>query len=172
MAHSHELMLLRHGKSSWESMVDDFDRDVTDKGKQHALEMGDWLKQQQKTPDYVICSPALRAQVTAEIVCQQLGISKDNIKFDHQLYNADVSDIVNVLKTCPPHCRRVLLVGHNPSIEMMIHHLATNQSMGDVDTNEPVRPATLVCFTFNEDWNKLLPHSAQLISITHGKYLP
>ena len=172
MEHSRELMLLRHGKSSWETLTDDFDRDVTDKGKQHAQEIGIWLKQHQKTPDYVICSPAKRALVTAEIVCQQLGISKDNIKFDHQLYNADVSDIFNVLKTCPSHCRRVLLVGHNPSIEMMIHHLASNPQVNDVDATEPVRPATLVCFAVNEDWNNLLPHSAELISITHGKYLP
>ncbi|HHA18557.1 MAG TPA: histidine phosphatase family protein [Methylophaga sp.] len=172
MIDSCELMLLRHGKSSWETMVSDFDRDVTDKGKQHVEEIGIWLKQHQKIPDYVLCSPAKRAQVTAEIVCQQLGISKDDIKFNHQIYNADVSDIFNVVKTCPSHCRRVLLIGHNPSIEMMIHHLASDQNVNDVDTSEPVRPATLVCFSFNEDWNKLLPHSAELISITHGKYLP
>jgi phosphohistidine phosphatase len=172
MEYSRELMLLRHGKSSWETPTDDFDRDVTDKGKQHAQEIGIWLKQHKKIPDHVLCSPATRAQVTAEIVCQQLEITKDDIKFDHKIYNANVSDIFNVLKTCPPQCRRVLLVGHNPSIEMIIHHLTSNQNVSDVDTREPVRPATLVCFAIDEDWNKLLPHSAELISITHGKYLP
>ena len=172
MEYTRELMLLRHGKSSWESPTTDFDRDVTDNGKQHAQEIGVWLKQHQKTPDYVICSPAKRAQVTADIVCQQLGISTDNIKFDHQLYNANVSDIFDVLKICPPHCRRVLLVGHNPSIEMMVQHLSSNQSVSDVDASQAIRPATLVCFTIGEKWNKLLPHNAKLTSITHGKYLP
>jgi len=171
MENSRELMLLRHGKSSWETPVNDFDRDITDKGKHHAEEIGLWLKQHQKTPDYVICSPARRAQITAEIVCQTLGIAKEDINYEHQLYNADVSDIFNTLKTCPPHSRRVLVVGHNPSIEIMVQQLSINQSISNIDRSEPIRPATLICFAIDKDWNELSPHSAKLTSITHGKYL-
>lgn len=61
-----ELLLLRHGKSDWDTDTDDFNRPLKDRGKRGAQRVGVWLLRQGLLPDLVIASPAERALVTAE----------------------------------------------------------------------------------------------------------
>ena len=165
-----ELMLLRHAKSSWTKSCDDFDRNITEKGKSAAEQIGLWLKSHQ-LPDYIICSPARRTRETAEIVCHQLGISTANIRLEPQLYEADLADILSIIASCPPNSRHVLLVGHNPSIETLTHHLVTKQITHGLHNGILALPATLIRIAIDNRWEHILPHTSELISITHGKLL-
>ncbi|NNJ95082.1 MAG: histidine phosphatase family protein, partial [Halobacteria archaeon] len=42
---THELLILRHGKSDWDAGTDDYHRPLKDRGKRGAQRMGVWLLQ-------------------------------------------------------------------------------------------------------------------------------
>ena len=49
-----ELLILRHGKSDWDTGDTDFRRPLKNRGKRAAQRMGVWLWQQELRPDLVI----------------------------------------------------------------------------------------------------------------------
>ncbi|MCP4044139.1 MAG: histidine phosphatase family protein, partial [Gammaproteobacteria bacterium] len=121
---SRELFILRHAKSSWTSDADtDFDRPLAKRGKRDAPRMGGWMKDQGLIPDYIVSSPANRAQKTCKLVCKELGVVKSCITWDESIYAADLEELLDVLTGCPRKAKRVLLVGHNPGLDMLLSYL-------------------------------------------------
>jgi len=158
-----ELLILRHGKSSWDSFASDFERTLTDQGQQHVERVGHFLQQNDLIPDFILSSPAQRAIHTATIICQSLGIDSNTIQTDGQIYNAQVEDLLTALSQCPEKSQRVLLVGHNPGLEELVNVVANSA--------EHLSPATLVQLGTDNDWQQLDSACARLISVTHGKKL-
>jgi len=159
-----ELLLLRHGKSSWESIGSDFDRPLTDNGQQHVERVALYLQQNKLIPDFILSSPAQRAMHTATIICHSLGIEPATIHTDSQIYNARYEDLFSAISQCPQQSRRVLLIGHNPSLEELVDALVPK-------SNEHLSPATLVQLHTDNDWQHIQASSTSLISVTHGKTL-
>ena len=61
------LILLRHMKSSWDSLTDsDFDRPLAPRGERAAAAVSVYLKQRKVEPDLVLCSAAQRTVETCE----------------------------------------------------------------------------------------------------------
>ena len=59
------LILTRHAKSSWDDpLTPDHDRDLNDRGKAAAADLGQWLSSRGYVPDEVLCSDALRTRKT------------------------------------------------------------------------------------------------------------
>jgi phosphohistidine phosphatase len=98
--------------------LDDFKRPLKDRGKRGAQRMGVWLLQQRLQPDYVISSPAERAIVTAQKTIKSMGGDARSIHQDRRIYAANVKELLQVLSEIPIEYRRVMLVGHNPGLEM------------------------------------------------------
>ena len=111
---SHQLLLLRHGKSDWSVGVDDFHRPLINRGKRGAERIGLWLLQQALQPDLIISSPAVRAKVTAQMCCMAMGLDARRVDEDRRIYAAGLSEQLKVLRTVPEQTRRLMLVGHNP----------------------------------------------------------
>lgn len=165
-----ELLILRHGKSSWDSFESDFDRTLTEQGQEYVKRVAISLQQNDLTPDYILSSPALRAIHTATIVCHSLGINADTIHTDSQIYNAQLEDLLNVITQCPEQSHRVLLVGHNPSFEELVDYLRSDSS-GQNGNDSHLSPATLAHLQIDNDWQQLQSSCANLVSITHAKHL-
>ena len=87
-----ELLLLRHGKSDWNTDTTDFYRPLNNRGKLSAERMGKWLDEQQLIPDLIISSPATRAFTTAEIVCSAIEVDSHSIRIEKGIYEASLSD--------------------------------------------------------------------------------
>jgi len=170
IANQRELLLLRHGKSSWDTVDGDFDRPLTDKGQQYVKRVVIDLQQNNLIPDFILSSPAQRAIHTATIVCQSLGIDSDTIHTDSQIYNARYEDLLNVITECPQQSHRVLLVGHNPSLEELVDYLRSD-SNGQQSNDSHLSPATLVHLQTDHDWQQLQPSCTNLVSITHARNL-
>ena len=68
------LSLLRHAKSSWDdSSQKDFDRALSKRGETAAPRVGAYMAQQGLAPDLVLCSPAVRARQTLDLVLPHLA---------------------------------------------------------------------------------------------------
>lgn len=166
-----ELLLLRHGKSDWNTGTDDYHRPLKDRGKRGAQRLGVWLRQQGLVPDHVVSSPAERAIVTAEKACKVMGMGSQDIRKDKTIYAATLGELLQVLAFCPPQAQRVMLVGHNPGLEELLDYLA-DEPIPTPGDGKLLPTATLARLAMPDDWGELHAGSASLQSITRPGGLP
>lgn len=119
-----ELMLLRHAKSDWkDDDIADIDRPLASKGKKNACKLGAWLGSNDLMPDLVLVSPALRAQQTFKRLCNECSVSVITVE---ELYLAELDQLLKVLAEAP-YAERIMLVGHNPGLESLLHYLTSRE---------------------------------------------
>jgi len=122
-----ELLLLRHGKSSWAHPdMDDHDRPLNDRGLHDAPRAGRWLLEKDLLPGRIFSSSAKRAESTAKIVARACN-TPEIIEIIPELYLAEVEDHFRFLRTVSPEWTRVMIVAHNPGLEELVAKL-TGQS--------------------------------------------
>ena len=171
IAMTRELLLLRHGKSDWNTGVDDFYRPLKDRGICGAQRIGAWLAQRGIVPDHIITSPAQRALVTARHACKAMGNSDEEVQRDKRIYAAGIDELLAVLDDCPDSAGRVMLVGHNPGLEELLAWL-TSESVPLPDDGKLLPTATLARLKMPLDWHALIAGCADLDSITRPEMLP
>ncbi|MBI1732568.1 MAG: histidine phosphatase family protein [Gammaproteobacteria bacterium] len=121
------LILMRHAKSDWPDEVRrDADRPLARRGERDAPRMGRWLRKNGLIPDKLISSPALRARATAEIVAEKLRIRKKRIVLDERIYEAGLRRLLEVVAGHGADSSTLLLIGHNPGLEELLLHLASD----------------------------------------------
>lgn len=117
------LLLMRHAKSSWEDgRLADFERPLNGRGKQDAPRMGELLRKRELLPDLIITSEARRARDTTQRVVEASGYEGE-VRSTRELYEAEPEDFLEVLQDVPDSCARVMLVAHNPGLEMFLELL-------------------------------------------------
>lgn len=164
------LLLLRHAKSDRDIDVADWLRPLKKRGAHAAKTMGHWMHIQQLQPDLVISSPAKRAISTAKKVCKAMGIEKDKILQDERVYNATPEILKQVLRECPATAKRVMLVGHNPSLEMLLTDLV-KQPIPMPEDDKLMPTTALAQLQLTGDWAKLAAGMADLVALTRVKSL-
>ena len=148
-----ELLLLRHGKSDWNTDTTDFYRPLNKRGNRNAQQIGEWLIEQNLVPDLIVCSPAIRALTTAQIACETMGLSAQIIQTEKSIYEASLADLLQVLKNIPDSIQRLLMVGHNPGFEYLLTNLAPSIPMPDDGKLMPT--ATLAYLQLDPQWKTL-----------------
>jgi phosphohistidine phosphatase len=118
------LLILRHAKSSWKhNDLPDHDRELNKRGKNQGPKMGKLLKELDLAPDYILSSTAKRATDTSKSVAEFSGYN-GKINLDSSLYHqASAEQYIKVLGDVPDIYNKVLIVGHNPSLEDLIEKL-------------------------------------------------
>ncbi|WP_265517053.1 SixA phosphatase family protein [Nitratireductor luteus] len=120
-----ELILMRHGKSSWDDpSLDDFDRPLAPRGRKAASRMGTEIAARGWLPDHVVVSAALRTRQTWRRVATELGGAAPRPQYDETLYMASADRMLAIVRAVPADVSRVLLVGHNPGMEDLARGLA------------------------------------------------
>ncbi|MDD5276328.1 MAG: histidine phosphatase family protein [Methylovulum sp.] len=167
---SRELWLLRHGKSDRDVVMDDFDRPLKKRGKQAVQRVGAWMLREHLMPDIILSSPATRAINTARLVCKAIGADKMAVQQDKRLYFQGLEKLKRVLSECPIDAGRVLLVGHNPDLEMLLLDLVGGPNVPDTDKLLPT--AAFARIAMPKDWRSLDAGCSKLLSITYAQQLP
>jgi len=121
------LILFRHAKSDQSSAEADIDRPLNPRGLRQAPEAGRWLAENVDGIDLAVVSPAHRAQTTWDLASAELAQPPET-RIDDRVYNASISDLLDVVHDVPDDVRTVVLVGHNPGIEDLAS-LLTNDSV-------------------------------------------
>jgi phosphohistidine phosphatase len=118
------LLLLRHAKSSWSDPgLRDHDRPLNKRGERTAPRMGTLLADAGLRPDRVLCSTAVRARRTAELVAENCGYDGDIALVD-DLYMAAPGTVIDVVQRKGGDADRLLVVAHNPGLEQLVAALA------------------------------------------------
>ncbi len=137
------LYLMRHAKSSWSfDDLTDKERPLNNRGREDAPVMGQALAKRNTHLDLIVASPAVRTLSTAALVAQELRYPHEHIKVDERIYEAEVADLLAVVRELPDETSSVLLVAHNNTITDFANVLSTNQI-------EEMPTAGIVCLHFN-----------------------
>ncbi len=127
--------------------MSDFDRALNERGRGEAQAVGTFIKKQNVKLDLVLSSPAVRARETTETVLSASGLTND-IRFDQRIYEASPHSLLALLSEINEAASSLMLVGHNPGLEDLIH-LLTGRSAH-------LSPATIAKISFEVDrWGRV-----------------
>ena len=117
-----KLILVRHAKSDWPDQPDlpDHQRPLAKRGRRDAPVVGHWLAASGYAPDAVVCSTALRARQTWELLAAGLAEAAAGpppvVRYERRVYEATVLGLLMLIREFDAGWRSVLMVGHNPGI--------------------------------------------------------
>jgi phosphohistidine phosphatase len=167
-----ELLILRHTKSdhSDPSLID-FERPLSERGREDAHTMGRWLHHQNLIPDYILTSPAKRTLQTIRRAKSHFD-PNSSIPCQHEasLYEASLEALLNALTQIPTDSHRVLIVGHNPSLEQLLTHLVPESN--GLHEVKLFPTGALAHLILPANWQQLRAGCAKLINLWRVKSLP
>lgn len=168
-----ELLLLRHAKSAWDQPgLEDHERDLAPRGVKAAKRMGRAMRDQGLVPDLALCSTAVRARRTWELVTAALGREVPSRHID-ELYLAPAGRLLEIVRRQPKACRRLLLVAHDPGMQALAVQLAGE---GEAELLEQLRAklptGALARITFDgDDWKTVAAGRGRLVQLLRPRDL-
>ena len=143
------LILVRHGKSSWEYQVSDKDRPLKERGINDAHRVGAHFKTKASGLEAAFSSPACRALHTAMIVLREFDFPLDMFEVTEELYDFSGGSVVDFVRQLDNDLQKVIIFGHNYAFTNI-----ANQ-MGDTPIDN-LPTAGLVQITFPEEhWSSV-----------------
>ncbi len=122
-----QLILLRHGEAGFSGDTD-FKRQLTKKGRDKLIRMAESLNSKLRPIDLMYSSSAVRTVETAELIGNNLTI-KESI-FTKEIYDSDLKNLISFLEKTPNSISTCLLVGHNPTISLLLAHISGENYLG------------------------------------------
>ena len=126
--------------------------------------MGNVVKLFDHVPDLILASPALRAKQTAELVAEACDYKK-LIQWEDTFYTGGADETLTILQNLPDTKERVMLVGHNPTMEEVAALLLSADMDQEWRDEWAIRIPTagLLCLDVNIlEWATLEPGEAVL----------
>lgn len=158
------IYILRHAEAPSHPDLDDFDRPLSEKGIRDAAHLGHVMGKERYIPEYVLCSPAKRTQMTLEA----LDLKTVNIDTPDNLYTGTAGDYFAAIQNIGEAHEKALLVGHNPSVHELVRLLA--QYRDDVRLMS-YSPCTFTVLNINiQKWSDLKPSSASITNMITAQY--
>jgi phosphohistidine phosphatase len=151
------LSLLRHAKSSWDHpALDDFDRPLSKRGATAAPRMGAYMAAHRVAPDLVLCSPAVRARQTLDLVLPHLS-GGPTVVYEDGFYLAASSVLLARIRKIEAKVRHVLIVGHDPGMQGLALELAGSgkgEALKALASKFPTAALAVIRFK-GQDWAKV-----------------
>jgi phosphohistidine phosphatase len=168
------LSLLRHAKSSWDNPgAKDFDRPLAKRGESAAPRMGAFMASHGVTPELILCSPAVRARQTLDLVLPLLT-GTPTVEYEEAFYLAAPSALLARVRKIGAKVHHVMIVGHDPGMQGLAMDLA---GTGDAETlaslagKFPTAGLAVIRFKARE-WGKIGPAKGHLELFMTPKALP
>ena len=119
-----QLILTRHAKAKNDFFLDDYDRPLIQQGENEAKLMANQLLKNNICPDLMISSGANRALSTSKIISNIISYPQLNIEINNDIYNANVQDIIQIIKNVDDKKNTLMITGHNPSLYNLTQHFS------------------------------------------------
>lgn len=121
------LYLLRHAKSSWDDATkQDFERPLANRGRKACATIAEFIQEKGIDFNLVLVSTAVRTRETIELIKERAKF-RGEVRFDERIYEATVSQLLEIISQIDNDRHTVLLVGHNPGIEELLALLTGKQ---------------------------------------------
>ena|SRR5947209_4765355 len=174
MQEQKQLFVLRHAKSSWDdSGLEDHERPLGPRGRRAVQLLGEQLRKNDIHPTQVLCSSSRRTRETLD------GVDPDGERIiEHELYDASCDQVVERLKRVPGETASVMVIGHNPAMQMLVLRLTGANGNGgrnvDGDLAEVQRKfptGALASLVLECGWSELTPGCAKLVDYIRPRTL-
>jgi len=141
-----KIIFVRHGRAEEpSSMVSDFERSLTAKGKHISEQMAEKLNERETGKTIIVTSPAFRAYETALVFARVLGYDPDNIILKSSLYSrTTLNSFSGIFENLSDEISTVILFGHNPSFTEIPDRLSKSGC-------DFVPKSGIVCLSFRTD---------------------
>jgi phosphohistidine phosphatase len=158
------LLLLRHAKSSWDDpSLADHDRPLAPRGRKAARRIGRHLRDEEVTVSLVLCSSAVRARQTLDLVAPG-----GRTETEPGLYGASAGQLLERLRRVPEETGTVMLVGHNPAMQDLLVSLL--REPGDLAARK-FPTGALATLAVSGPWRLLEPGQAELTALVTPREL-
>lgn len=154
----HTLTLLRHAKSDQSLHVSDKERPLNEKGFYDAPIIAKRFQEQGFVPDMMISSFALRAETTAKIFAEAVGLE---LVLDKALYNVDGLSVLEMIRGTDEDVQCLMLVGHNPTWEQLAEYFT------ETDVSMPA--CAVVQILFRSPWQEVGQGSGTIVYFDYPK---
>lgn len=159
------LYLLRHAKAaSREEALEDHERPLSPRGRRAARAMALHFRELAADPALVLCSSAVRTRETLDLLLPGFATTPI-IATERGLYLAGAESMLARLRRVEDRIERVLLLGHNPGLQMLALELAKEAPS---DLREPLAhkfpTAALATYRIESGWSELAPGTARLVA--------
>lgn len=156
-----ELLLMRHGKSSWASAeLEDHQRPLMPRGIKAAQHIATLIHNQGLMPSVVRCSTAVRTRETWQVMAEtwkEMGVALPPCDFLSTLYLATTQKLAETIRAIDDRQQRLMLLGHNPGLEELYSQLSGQF--------EPVPTAGLIA------WRLPIDHWQEFPAQSRGELL-
>ena len=116
-----QLILVRHGKSSWDYKVDDRDRPLTQRGINDGHLVASAFRAAHITVDAIYSSPANRALHTCTIFLRTLGFPEDRFRLSEELYEFSGEGVMAFVRHLHDRLNTVMIFGHNHAFTNVVN---------------------------------------------------
>ena len=163
------LYIMRHAKSDWsDSDTPDFDRPINKRGERNAIRIGQWMVENNRLPQKIISSSAVRAKQTIELVVKQFNNrASEEIIYDKDLYLADLDNLIECIQLYKNDVSSLMLVSHNPGLEQLLHFLPSKTD----NEYRSMTTANLAIFEYPDNQFNPLVDKGKLIEFIKPKEL-
>lgn len=145
------LYLLRHANAIHNP--EDEKRPLSQQGQQEAFAISQYISQNTIIPDIILCSSAIRAQETCQIITQNIKPLPPVTKSD-DLYLAPPSIILQMIQNLPDQAENAMIVGHNPGFYLLAGELCSGHDLRLID--DIFSTAALATLNCNVDiWSEM-----------------
>jgi phosphohistidine phosphatase len=161
-----KLFLVRHAKSDRNiPELPDFERPLNIRGHLDAPLVGERLKGMGIIPDLIISSPATRALATARLIADHLRYPLKQIRVEEEIYEAWRENLVDVLKRTDSDINSVMLIGHNPGLQLLAEYLTEFP-------HDNIPTCGIVAIDLDiETWENIKDHCGKLLFFEYPKKL-
>ena len=90
-----KLLLVRHAKAVHDLSYSDFERPLKNSGIQDAIMMSERLNSESISPQFLVTSPSVRTQATADILSEHLELPKP--KENSKIYDASQKTLLTII---------------------------------------------------------------------------
>jgi len=171
---SRRLYLLRHAKSNWDDPEQsDHERPLSGRGRRATGMIRAYLEARHVRPELILCSSARRTRETLD----GLGLQSTAL-IEHRLYGAGAEDLIERLRLVSSDVSSVMLIGHNPALQILALRLARGESPsrmagqeGLAEIGRKLPTGALVTLEVAGEWAGLDQGSAELVDYMRPKTL-
>ncbi len=158
------LYILRHAKAAMAAPgMKDFDRELSSRGVDDALQMAKVMRARGYQPQIVACSPSRRTRMTLDGIQPALENVTPEVDFRQALYHGDTDDYLAAIHAFDG-AKEGMVIGHNPNCEIIASLLCAGGEPEAIETmNRKFPTGALAVFDLAIDnWSQAKPGCGHL----------